>query len=420
MPRSFRCSTSNLLKVGFLSLSDSSDPEPVSGMPHSMRRALKTQGCQTFPFFPDENRRRWHHRARSHMSSFVSPPLKDVLKRLLGLAPAAPLTSMPLDNEQIYRHTCEEASRASRKVLEMVRGSDVDVFFGCCISVILCEFDVDVPIVYFSDTTARLIFDTYPRLRAQPEGFRRACDEIERQALSRVSAAVFATELARQSAINDYGVHPDRAFTVPMGANIVGEKVGINQSIEDTPSPSSIRLVMTAADPVRKQLDLSIDVVDALRRQGWDAELELIGPPTPRAAGHPHIHCLGRLSLGSPAGRRENGAALQRSHIMILPSLGEAFGIAPCEAALLGKPSIVSDVGGLPEVVQHDVTGIVMKAGSTAEDYAQEIIGLAERPDRYRAMAAAAAARARKNFTWERWGERLMEIMERARTAKKR
>lgn len=389
-------------------------------MPHAMRRALQARGCQTIPFSLPENRRRWHQRARSHMSSFVSPPVKDVLKRLLGFAPATPPTSLPLDNEQIYRHTREEASRASRSILESVRGRDLDVFFGCCISVILCEFDVDVPVVYFSDTTARLIYDTYPQLRTQPEGYRRACDHVEREALNRVSAAVFATELARQSAINDYGVHPDRAFTVPMGANIVAGRIGFDPKIEDFPTRESIRLVMTAADPVRKQLDLAIDAVDALRRQGWDAEMELIGPPTSRAVSHPHVHCLGRLSLAKAAGRRENGAALQRSHLMVLPSLGEAFGIAPCEAALLGKPSIVSDAGGLPEVVQHDVTGIVMKAGSTAEDYAREIIGLAERPDRYRAMAAAAAARARANFTWERWSERLVKIMERARTAKKR
>ena len=176
---------------------------------------------------------------------------------------------------------------------------------------------------------------------------------------------------------------------------------------------------MTAVDPVRKQLDLAIAAVEALRRRGWAAELELIGPPTPRAATHPHVRCHGRLSLATASGRRRNSDALKRSHLMILPSLGEAFGIAPCEAALLGKPSIVSAVGGLPEVVHHDVTGIVMGRQSTAEDYAQAIIGLAERPDRYRAMATAAAARARDTFTWERWGQRLMAIMERARSMKK-
>ena len=406
------------MNVGFLSSFDSGDPEPISGMPYAMRRTLKAQGCQIVPFFPIENRRRWHQRARSRMSRFVPSPVKDVLKRLLGLAPAAAPASGPVDQEELYRRTRDDASRVSREILDRVRGRDLDVIFGCCISVILCELNVNVPIVYFSDTTARLIFDTYPQFRAQPEGFRRACDEIERQALGRASMAVFATDLARASAIRDYGVHPDRAFTVPMGANIVSEHTELAAPNGEAPSRDAIRLVMTAADPVRKQLDLAIDAVEALRRRGWAAELELIGPPTPRAAAHPHVHCLGRLSLATASGRRLNGAALRRSHLMILPSLGEAFGIAPCEAALAGKPSIVSAVGGLPEVVRHDVTGIVMGLQSTAEDYAQAIIGLADHPDRYRAMAAAAAARARSTFTWECWGERLVEIMDRARSMK--
>lgn len=383
-------------------------------MPHSMRLALEAQGCRVIPIFLAENRRRWHQRARSSMSRFTPPPVKDVLKRLLGLAPAAPATPEPVDNEQVYRRTWAEASRQSLEILDQLHGQDLDVLFGCCISVILCELDVDVPIVYFSDTTARLVFDTYPQLRAQPEGCRRACDEIERQALGHASMSVFATELARMSAIRDYGVPQDRAFCVPMGANIAVKKT-LSDSIAAAPSREAIRLVMTAADPVRKQLDLAIDAVDALRRLGWAAELELIGPPTPRAIAHPYVRCLGRLSLATASGRRRNGEALQRSHLMILPSLGEAFGIAPCEAALLGKPSIVSAVGGLPEVVLHDVTGIVMGVGSTAEDYAQAIIGLAERPDRYQAMATAAAERARANFTWQRWGERMMEIIGRAR-----
>ena len=404
------------MKVGFLSSFDSGDPEAISGMPHSMRLALKAQGCRIFPFFPLENRRKWHQRARSRMARFVPPPIKDVLKRFLGLTSLVLAASEHVDDETLYRRTCEEASRASREIRDRVRGRDLDVLFGCCISVVLCEMDVDVPIVYFSDTTTRLIFETYPNLRSQPEGFRRACEEIERQAMARASMAVFATEVARRSAIHDYGVPPDRAFAVPMGANITVGQAEPDPRTAWTPSRDVIRLVMTAADPVRKQLDLVIDTVDVMRRLGWGAELELIGPPTPRAMAHPHVHCLGRLSLATASGRQQNGEALRRSHLMILPSLAEAFGIAPCEAALVGKPSIVSAAGGLPEVVSHGATGIVMKVGSTAEEYARAIIELAGQPDRYREMANAAMVRARANFTWERWGERLVGIMGRARS----
>ncbi len=345
-------------------------------------------------------------------------PMKSILKRVLG---SSPLTTLPenASDEDLYQSTRAQASRHSLDVLQQVRTRNLDVLFGCCISTVLCELSVDVPIVYFSDTTARLAFDTYPHLRERPPGFRKACDEIEREALKRSEIAVFATELARESAVRDYGALPERVFTVPLGANIVSEENDPDPTTNGSPSREAIRLVITAADPVRKRLDLAIDVVDALRRHGWAAGLEVIGLPTSRAVAHPHVQCHGRLSMATASGRRRNREALQRSHLMILPSLGEAFGIAPCEAALLGKPSIVSAAGGLPEVVLNDVTGIVMSMDSTAEDYAQAIIGLVERPDRYHAMATAAAARARANFTWDRWGERLVQILDRARAMKK-
>lgn len=406
------------MEIGFLSAFDTNNPDTNSGMPYSMHQVLAAKGCRISLFCPTVNRQRWHERARVQVAELIPVPLKNALKRALNRenreGPAY------ATDEQLYELTRAEASRHSLDVMQQIQERKFDVLFGCCVSTILCELSVDVPIVYFSDSTARVSFDSYPELRDRPASFRRACEDIEREALKRTSIAVFATELARQSAIHDYNFPADRAYTVPMGANIVGGEVGFAPFANDAPSKASVRLVITAADPVRKRVDLAIDVVDILRRRAWAAELEQIGTPTSRALGHPHVKCLGRLSMATSSGRKRNYEALRRSHLMILPSLGEAFGIAPCEAALLGKPSIVSNVGGLPEVVRHDITGMVMGLDSSAEDYANAIIGLAEQPDRYRAMAAAAAAHARANFTWERWGERLVEIMGRARTAKKR
>ncbi len=395
------------MRVGFVSVHDPTDRDSLSGMPHSMRHAFKAKGCSVVSFVPSENRRRWHHKARSTVGRFLPRSVKDVLKRMVD----APPEPAPADNEEAYRQVREEAGRLSREVREQIRKSPVDVLFGCCISTLLCEMEVETPIVYFSDTTARLILESYPMMRSQPEGIRRACHELEKLGMNRASAVVLATERARRSAIEDYGVSPDRAFTVPMGANVDGPPA----AEAEAPSKAALRLVLTASDPERKRLDLAIDAVEELRRMGWAATLDLVGPPTPRAKGHPHVTCLGVLSLRTAAGREANRQALTRSHLMILPSSAEAFGIAPCEAALLGRPSIVSAAGGLPEVVLHGETGLVMGLEAGAAEYARAIAALAERPDRYRAMAAAAASRARAEFTWDRWGVRLLEIMNRVR-----
>jgi glycosyltransferase involved in cell wall biosynthesis len=46
--------------------------------------------------------------------------------------------------------------------------------------------------------------------------------------------------------------------------------------------------------------------------------------------------------------------------ISVFPSLSESFGVAAVEASACGNPVVASDVGGLPEVVEHGVTGFIV------------------------------------------------------------
>src|SRR5690606_19063563 len=104
--------------------------------------------------------------------------------------------------------------------------------------------------------------------------------------------------------------------------------------------------------------------------------LSYIGPPTKRAERSACTVCLGRLSLSEADDRRRHRQVLADSHIQLLPSLGEAFGIAPCESAHYARPSIVSDVGGLPTVVLHGQTGFVLPLNAGAAEYVRSIESL--------------------------------------------
>jgi glycosyltransferase involved in cell wall biosynthesis len=56
--------------------------------------------------------------------------------------------------------------------------------------------------------------------------------------------------------------------------------------------------------------------------------------------------------------------ALRRSLFAVAPSLlPESFGIVALEAAAAGKPAIVSDIGGLRDVVVDDETGLLVQPG---------------------------------------------------------
>jgi glycosyltransferase involved in cell wall biosynthesis len=52
---------------------------------------------------------------------------------------------------------------------------------------------------------------------------------------------------------------------------------------------------------------------------------------------------------------------------LVLPSLNEAFGMTILEGFSLGKTTIGSNVGGIPEIISHNENGILFEPGDSDE-----------------------------------------------------
>ncbi|NTU77900.1 MAG: glycosyltransferase family 4 protein [Chloroflexales bacterium] len=87
--------------------------------------------------------------------------------------------------------------------------------------------------------------------------------------------------------------------------------------------------------------------------------------------------------------------------LAIFPSLYEPFGIVALEALANACPLVVSDAGGLAEVVQNGVTGLVVPADNPGA-MADAVTAALNRPDMARARAAAALREIRDYYTWPR------------------
>jgi glycosyltransferase involved in cell wall biosynthesis len=95
--------------------------------------------------------------------------------------------------------------------------------------------------------------------------------------------------------------------------------------------------------------------------------------------------------------------------VSVIPSLEEGFGIPAAEAMGCEVPVVASDAGGLPEVVENGVTGLVVPRGDSAA-LAGAIGSLLGDPERRRKMGQAGRERALRLFDWDRSAEQFEEL----------
>lgn len=84
-----------------------------------------------------------------------------------------------------------------------------------------------------------------------------------------------------------------------------------------------------------------------------------------------------------------------------MPSRREGFGLVALEAALMARPIVATRVGGLPEVVAHNETGLLVEPDDS-KALAEAISALIIDRNMAAQMGQAGRRWARKMFCWER------------------
>jgi glycosyltransferase involved in cell wall biosynthesis len=92
---------------------------------------------------------------------------------------------------------------------------------------------------------------------------------------------------------------------------------------------------------------------------------------------------------------------LSIADLFLLPSAQESFGLAALEAMACEVPVVASRVGGLPEVIEHGVSGFLHPPDAIDEMAASGVMLLRD-DDTHRAIAQAACARVREEFCAEK------------------
>jgi glycosyltransferase involved in cell wall biosynthesis len=97
--------------------------------------------------------------------------------------------------------------------------------------------------------------------------------------------------------------------------------------------------------------------------------------------------------------------AIEQAAVVVVPSMGEGFGMVALEAMERARPVIAAEIGGLGELVRDGQTGILVAPGE-AEPLREAIVRLAGNLDLAARMGRAGRDRALRDFLEERCVDR--------------
>ena len=188
------------------------------------------------------------------------------------------------------------------------------------------------------------------------------------------------------------------------------------------PMPVATELFMADATVARSRRLLfvgrlmpqkGIDVlIDALSRLPADVGLDVVGDGPDRPALEARASELGvsdRVHFHGAVKQYTLPSLYQRAAALVVPSTDEGLGLVAVEAQLCETPVVAFDSGGLPDVIQHDRTGILVSERS-AGALAASIQSMLERGDKGAALGAAGRLHALATFAPESVARRYADI----------
>lgn len=338
--------------------------------------------------------------------SIFQPPrpsrnIKDVLLRQFyggGNAPRYPLW--------MTEATLRQSSRAVGAEIDRVRPDAVLSISSQCLGYLDRP---DVPQYLFSDSpwlTWIEAYSEYEKMHVRAPQYA----ALEARTARRIDGLFFGSDWAVGEGIAKYGMSGEDAqkiHCVQLGANWVPD-VGRQELLQKIGARSKDRidLLFIGVEWERKGGPLAVEVATLLRDAGQRVMLHVVGCRPELGSslteGEDAIVTIhGRLDKNDP----EQRAAMQRlfleSHLLIVPTRVECYGIVFAEAHAFGLPPVSRAVNSLPSIVLDGETGILLPADTPASAYAERIFALMRNREVYLAMTERVLARYDNVLNWD-------------------
>ena len=287
---------------------------------------------------------------------------------------------------------------------------DVDAVVAVTTMIAASLDGLRAPVISWDDASPASLAEYYPQFERLSARTAQDVVTMGQRAARNVQLAMYASEWAAEGARAAYGLPVERVAVVPFGANLdtMPSSDEVHRAIAERPR-TRCRLLWVGVDWERKRGDLVLEIAQRIEAHGIPVELTVVGCRPPGDRELPDwVHVEGWVSKRTAMGKARLAELYARSHLLVMPSNAEAYGLVYAEAAAYGVPSVATRTGGVPTVVVDEETGILEDPDATADSYAARILALMKDRPRYEVMARAAAARSATLLNWDVAGREVL------------
>jgi glycosyltransferase involved in cell wall biosynthesis len=260
---------------------------------------------------------------------------------------------------------------------------------------------ITVSEIYVPLSTERILREErkkFPGWELNAPDYAAVCRGFESEHVSSLDAdfAICPSEWVRDDLVQNFGLPGERAAVVPYGVN--PELFALRNE------PVRGRILFAGTADLRKGIHYLAMAAEKLVGRGNGYEFRVAGNVERSLANRAqcrHLRFLGRVPRVKIAGE------FTAADLLVLPSLAEGSAEATYEALACGVPVVATPEAG--SVVRDDIDGRIVPSRDP-EELANAIAEIVEDRQKRERMSRAARDRAH-DYTWERYGERLLAAL---------
>lgn len=216
----------------------------------------------------------------------------------------------------------------------------------------------------------------------------------------------------RDEICNDFKINPDRFKIIPHGIQLP-ENITVEKSYQWL---EKINVLYVGRFEYRKGIDVLLEAIPLVLDKINNIYFTLVGQVSENIYQHKFQAMWGKkfydcVIFAGKVDSEKLNQMYRECDLFVAPSRYESFGLIYVEAMSYGKPVIGCKTGGIPEVIDEEVTGLLAQSGDP-KDLAEKILKLAGDADLRHQMGQQGRLRVERLFSREQMAKQTIENYE--------